>query len=175
VLNSSRWLFWFNFSAATKPGAPALPHKTEYANLLKAYSFLMDQTREQLEQMKTLAVKIQDLELDDPSVTRLGELSEDLKTALAEAKVADDIFGPNSDEAAGAWETVEDAASGGTTTATTHFRYSEAALTGHHHDYAAVVDPQSLGDALDAFGRIEHLSRLVNIEGERIAFVAMQK
>ena len=135
----------------------------------------MDQTKEKLKQMKDLAAKIRDLELDDPAVTHLGELSKDLKDALAEAKACDDIHGSNSAESAAAWNVVEGVASGVSGIAvTTTYRYSEAALKSHH-DYAAVVDPESLDDAVDAFVRIEHLARLVNIEGERIAFIVGQK
>jgi hypothetical protein len=151
----------------------------EYASLIRTFAMTLQQTQQKLQQMRALAEKLSKLESDHPSVVKLGELPQSLKLALAEAKAADDVFGPNSKESDTAWQIVEDAMMGDLDDAqladsqgeTQHViaRYQEAALRGHHHDYSVVVDPDSLRDAVDAFGTIEHVARLVRLETDRLA------
>jgi hypothetical protein len=114
-------------------------------------------------------------------------LSSDLKAALAEAKAADNVFGPHSDQAYWKWRNVEDAVVGrldvncidgelATSTSTTtsmmstmpNVRYLQNALSQHHHDYSAVVDTASIKEVVDALGTMEHFDRLVRIEAERV-------
>ena len=111
------------------------------------------------------------MELNHPSVTKLGTLSPRMAQALSEAKAADDVFGPNSVEANAAWDMAEmicmdhntkDAVKG-----SNFNRYKEAAVSSHHN-YMTVVDLTTLHNAMDAFGKIEHLHRLVKMERKRI-------
>lgn len=143
-------------------------HKSEYQALVAQLAKLMDDSARQIKQMKSVATKIKDLETEDPQVTKLGAMKEEFAKALAEAKAADDVHGPNSKEAISAWDDAEKVSQGGSF-APDHpsYRYKEAAQ-GTHHMYRAVVDPKSLEEAVDAFGKIEHLGRLAAMESNRI-------
>jgi len=146
-----------------------VPHETEYITLVENLSTLMESTSEKILQMKVLATQLKNLELDDPKVTRLGQMSDSMAGALAEAKAASDTYGSNSEEAVGAWADLEKVAKGEELSAShPTYRYNAKALSPHHY-FKAVVDPQSLEDAIEGFGRIQHLSRLVAIEKSRIA------
>jgi hypothetical protein len=132
---------------------------------------LLDQGSEMIQQMKRICHLIQEMELNHPEVTKLGKMSTVMAQALSEAKAADDVFGPNSVEANTAWDIAEMAST--TTTIpdnTKDFstnRYREAAVSSHHN-YMTVVDWTTLDHAIDAFGKIEHLHRLVKMENHRI-------
>lgn len=131
-----------------------------------------------IRQIRVLGTTIMNMELEDPKATKLGKMSDAMATALAEAKAADDVYGPNSEEARIAWDEAERVSRLGPTTLTTMaspghhasstHRYMETALTSHHY-YATVVDPQTLSQTIDAIGKLEHLERLVRMERNRIA------
>jgi methionine salvage enolase-phosphatase E1 len=150
----------------------------EYADMIHGMATILQQTQEKLLQMKHLAERLSQLEQDHPSVVKLGKLPANLKLALAEAKAVDDIYGPNSEQSETAWQIVQEAHNDDLKdTALTDIqgetqhanaRYKEAALKGHHHDYNTVIDPDSLKEAIDGIGRIQHLSRLVELEKERV-------
>ena len=150
----------------------------EYADMINNMAAILQQTHEKLLQMKHLAERLSQLEQDHPSVVKLGKLPANLKLALAEAKAVDDIYGPNSQQSETAWQIVQETHSNGLKgTALTEIhgetqhanaRYKAVALEGHHHDYNTVIDPDSLKGAIDGIGRIEQLSRLVELEKERV-------
>jgi len=98
-------------------------------------------------------------------------LTDGLAVALAEARAADDILGPNSLEAMQAWDRVQAISSGEGSQVSagilnlskTNNRYKEKALEAHHQYYSA-VDGKALEDAVDAIGILEHLAKQVSIE-----------
>jgi len=133
--------------------------------------------------LKALISSLEELELDDPKVTRsLGApLPEVLANALVEAKAADDIHGPCSASSNDAWERAEKIAmdlnvsgykasmANASDSEMDHLLYKKAAVM-THHDYLAVVDPQSLEDAMQALMKLEHLARMMNIETNRLIY-----
>ena len=155
---------------------PILSPDDQYANIysnhIQNLSFLLEEVSDRNLQMKRICCLIQDMELNHPSVTKLGTMSTIMAQALSSAKSADDVFGPNSQEANAAWDIAEMASSdhgeqtGGMKGSTTH-RYKEAAVSSHHN-YMTVVDLTTLHNAIDAFGKIDHLHRLIKMESKRI-------
>jgi hypothetical protein len=131
--------------------------------------------------IQTLISTLKDKEIKDPKMPKLGgPIPEVLADALAEAKAADDIYGPNSLKASDAWNHAEQVAMDmniagytfsdvNSDTNKDHLRYKEAAMISHH-DYSSVVDPQSLEDAMQALMKLEHLTRLVAIEKSRLGY-----
>ena len=139
----------------------------------------MNEVRTSLRALKEKAIALQELEVDDPSAAIGSDLSADLKLALAAAKASDDVYGPKSEQSHWKWRNVEDVAVGRLEIncidgeiaehhGEPNVRYLKKALENHHHDYSIVVDPESLREAIDAMGTIEHLDRLVRIEQKRL-------
>ncbi len=135
-----------------------------------------------IDPIRTLITTLKHREIEDPKMSKLGgKLREVVANALSDAKAADDIYGPESLKASDAWNLVEqivmDMNVAGELTSSSdvtkmkgeHLRYKESALMSHH-DYEAVVDPQSLDDAMQALMKLEHLTRLVMIEKNRLSF-----
>jgi len=120
-------------------------------------------------------------------------MPEVVASALADAKAADDIYGPESIKASDAWNVAEQivmdmnvagylaessspTSSSSSSLSSLHddddadrLRYKESAMASHH-DYNTVVDPQSLDDAMRALMKLEHLARLLVIEKNRLSF-----
>ena len=147
-----------------------LPHETEYIMLVNNLSILMQETGSKLSQMKQLASKLKELELEDCKVTKLGKMQEPFAKALAEAKAATDLFGVDSEESVEAWNDLKRISNGkddGISSNHESYRYNAASLSPHHY-YSAVVDPATLKSALKGLGMIEHLGRLLMIEKNRI-------
>ena len=136
--------------------------------------------------IKTLIHTLKDIEIDDPKMVKLGgAMPEVLANSLAEAKAADDIYGPNSLKASDAWNYAEqvamdlnisgsqsplkDGVSPPVLEKEENLRYKEAAMISHH-DFSAVIDPQSLDDAIEALMKLEHLTRLVAVERNRLSY-----
>ena len=132
--------------------------------------------------IRTLLSKLKDVEVSEPKMTKLGgPLPEVLANALADAKAADDIYGPASLKASDAWNMAEQIAmdmnvagysssvADVSDTQKDHLRYKETAMLSHH-DYSAVVDLQSLDDAMDSLMKLEHLTRLAAIENARLSY-----
>lgn len=144
----------------------------DYLNQIRSLDMLLSESKERLSQMKVLASQVKKMELDDPDLAKLGDDDKGLKKALAAARAAADVHGPDSSEARVAWESLEACADelgecpvdGGAPDPT---RYSAAALKAHHY-YDAVVDSKLLQDAVDAFGAIERLGDYVRLERKRL-------
>ena len=154
---------------------PALSAKEvasrDYATEVRALAYLMQETKEKFSQMKALAVNLKEMELSDPSLTKLPPESAALKTVIAEAKAAMEAKGPNSPEAVKAWENVEncvDAPDGsGECSVDSAYRYSAAALKAHHY-YDAVVDSKFLEEAIQAMDTLDSLRRFIQVENNRL-------
>ena len=157
------------FSAGEMEHLPdRLPHETEYIMLVNNLSTLMEESGSKLSQMKQLASKLKELELEDRKVTKLSKMQEPFAKALAEAKAATDLFGVNSEESVEAWNDLKKISKGDNISSNHEsYRYNAAALSPHHY-YSAVLDPATLESVLDGFGMIEHLGRLLKIEKNRI-------
>jgi hypothetical protein len=157
---------------------------SEYSDLLESLSRQSQDLRNSIQSLKETAQQLQRLELMYPKASSwaMGDLSADVKAALAEAKAADNVYGPHSDQAYWKWRNVEDAmmgrldvncvdgelATNRSTTTMPNVRYLMNALDSHHHDYSAVVDAESIREVVDALGMIEHFDRLLRIEMERM-------
>lgn len=98
-------------------------------------------------------------------------MEDGLAVALAEARAADEIHGPNSVEAMQAWDQVQvispkeetQVSAGNFNLSNKTNRYKEKALEAHHQ-YYSVVDGKALEDAVDAISMLEHLAKQVGIE-----------
>ena len=142
----------------------------DYKYQVNALTRLLDETKEKMEQIKTLAVSIQEMELDDPSLSKLPPEMAPLKTVLREAKAASEVHGPSSPEAIAAWEAVEGcvgSANGGECSVESMYRYSAAAIKAHHY-YDAVIDTEFLQEAIDAVDTISSLRRFIRVESNRL-------
>lgn len=156
-----------NDSSAAFTNTIATSAKGDYFNQVQSLAFLMKGAKEKLSQMKILSNHLKDLELNDPSLTQLGEDSEKMRTALAEAKAAVDIHGPHSPEAESAWAVLDDCIDSDECEVDSRYRYSAAALKAHH-SYNAVVDAESIQEAIAAFEKIENFARFIELEKNRL-------
>jgi hypothetical protein len=147
--------------------------ETDYAHQVSSLAYLLHDTHEKLEQIKQLVASIKGLELDDPSLAKLGATGEshDLKLALRESKAAVDPYGPGSREADEAWSRVEECAAADAEdegcSVDTMYRYSAAAIRAHHL-YDAVIDSSLLQAAMDGIGTLERLRSSIQIENQRL-------
>ena len=145
--------------------------EVDYVQDMEALDELLQATRMNLGMIKDLAEQLKELELQDPSLSDLGSSpdAEALRKAVAEAKAACDVYGPESKEARLTWEEVDAAADHHAKREESHssYRYSAAALKAHH-DYNAVVDAQLLADAMEAVDKIEALALFVEVEKKRL-------
>lgn len=192
--SSSTRLHQVSTTATTTPGE--LVAAAEYATLIHSLATQTQELRQAIYHLKDTAHQLQTLEIQHPRVSNwaLGEVSSDLKAALAQAKASDDVYGPQSDHAYWKWRNVEDVVlerldvncidgeiaavadedngsdktSKKATAANSNVRYLMTALEQRHHDYSAVVDTESIQAAVDALGTIEHFDRLVRFEVERM-------
>jgi len=163
-------------SAAVWDATPNLSEKElasqDYAGEVRALAYLLQDTKEKLSQMKALASNLKQLELSDPSLSKLPAEAAPLKTVIAEAKAAMEAEGPNSPEAIKAWENVEncvDTVDGtGECSVDSTYRYSAKALKAHHY-YDAVVDSEFLEEAVQALDTLDSLRRFIQIENNRLS------
>ena len=147
--------------------------ETDYAHQVSSLAYLLHDTHEKLDQIKQLVSSITALELDDPSLAKLGSTggSHDLKVALRESKAAVDLYGPGSREADDAWTRVEECAAADAVdegcAVDTLYRYSASAIKAHHL-YDAVIDSSLLQAAMDGIGTLERLRSSIEIENQRL-------
>jgi len=147
--------------------------KIDYLVEINGLSVLLEETSLARSRMRDLVSRLRDLELSDPSLSKLGAESEGLRRALQEAKAAIEVHGPGSADADAAWKNLEGCAEehgGGECNADDYLgndRYSAAALKAHHY-YDAVVDPELLSESLDALDSVEALSKFVKVEKNRL-------
>jgi len=62
--------------------------KPEYASVLLSFDMLEQDSEKQMDQIKALTDKMADLEVNDPSVSKLGELAVEMKQALVNARAS---------------------------------------------------------------------------------------
>ena len=144
--------------------------KVDYSIQVRALAQILQTNKETLHQIKTLAGNIKQMELNDPSLTKLPSDASNLKTVLSEAKAAAEVNGPNSPEAIRAWDSVEncvDAVNGEECSVDSMYRYSAAALKAHHY-YDAVIDSEFLQEAIDAVETLDGFRRFVQVERNRL-------
>lgn len=168
-----------NKAAYSSPPETTVDAPQDYYDHIRSLSYLLKDTNSKLTQMKQLVGKIKDMELKDPSLARLpGESTGALKTALAEAKAAVEVYGPSSAEAKEAWDkldscfgTNEDGVLELTEECDIEpnatFRYSAQALKAHHL-YDAAIDTVLLEESVEALDMIEGLEKFVNLEKRRL-------
>jgi hypothetical protein len=150
-------------AAANPPLSVEEMNKLDYANQVSELSYLLQDTREKIAQMRVLTYNIKQLELKGDSSS--------LKTALAEAKAAKEVHGASSPEAVKAWEEVQHCADsingGGGYDEECHvdsmYRYSKAGLKAHHY-YNSVIDAMFLQEAVEAMDTVDSLRRFIQIE-----------
>lgn len=82
-------------------------HSNEYKVQVLALNRLLVDTQEKLQQVKALASNLKELDIDDPSLSKLPDSASGLKTVLQEAKAATEVYGPDSKEADAAWNEVD--------------------------------------------------------------------
>lgn len=151
------------------------PGYSSYATAIKNLSQLLDSNSFNLSKIKSLVSSLQQIETDDPSITKCvsPKVSKTLADALQKARAADTVHGPNSDQAAKAWDHVQLVSSrvpdvvANVLQDSKKNRYKESVVSSHHQ-YYTVVDPKSLEGALEAIGRLEHLMKQVKIESGRV-------
>lgn len=151
-----------------------IPSNYVYANQINTLSDLLDTVSNTLTHIKFLASTIQQLEINDPSITKGSpQISKHLADALQQARAADAIHGTGSTQASQAWDHVQLISSGVPDVVATVLqesktsRYKESAV-GSHHQYYTIVDPRSLEDAVEAIGSLEHLARQVRMECDHL-------
>jgi hypothetical protein len=146
-------------------------HSKEYKVQMMALNRLLSETKEKLSQIKTLAANLKELDIEDPTLSKLPASASGLKTVLQEAKAASEVFGPDSKESVAAWNEVDfctDVMGGVECHVDSTFRYSAAALKAHHL-YDAVVDAVFFQEAQDAVEMLQNLHRFVRIEAKRLS------
>jgi hypothetical protein len=169
---------WHEFPAVTtlrqSPSKSVLTteqvHTMDYAKQVAALVLLLEDTKEKMEQIKTLACNMKQLDLEDPTLRNLPLNATELKTFLAEAKAAVETDGGNSKQAITAWEAVDaclDALNGKENGNKGNGRYPVAAIKAHHY-YDAVVDSVFLQDSIDAIEALVELRRFAKVEHERL-------
>lgn len=141
--------------------------KMDYANQVNYLATLLKQSKETLSQIKQLTGSLQQLELDNPNLAKLGEGNESLKKALSEAKAAMEVHGAGSEEATSAWNVVGECIEQEECDVDSNYRYSAASLEAHHY-YNAVMDTSLLKEAVDALETIEGLGNYVQVEKSRL-------
>lgn len=143
----------------------------DYHQQVSSLARLLHDSQETLDQIQNLAQNIQQLELQDPSLTKLRPQASRLKHVLQEAKAAAELHGSNSVEANHAWEAVEDCVDSVNgmeeCSVESMYRYNAAALKAHHY-YDAVVDSEFLQEAMDAVDTLSRLRRFVQVENNRL-------
>jgi hypothetical protein len=155
-------------SGAINTATVTLSARDDYANQVRALAYLLSATQETMDQIGTLVSNLKNLDLEDPTLSKLPTDASGLKTVLAEAKAAVEVHGPNSPEAEAAWQSVETCADGmEECSVDSMYRYSAAALKAHHY-YDAAVDSVFLEEALDALKTVSSLRRFVNVENKRL-------
>ena len=103
--------FFSNESISPNSAAYQAPvMDVEYENKVKALSQMLTKTKAELEEVKNLADELKGVKLAAPSVTAAAPNEVAMKEALDAARAATDKFGPQSNEAKLAWETVEEVA-----------------------------------------------------------------
>ena len=76
-------------SHTAKVAAPKeLSRKAKYTSVLSSFDMLEQAAERQMEQLKALTDTLADLDVSDPSVTKLGELAVEMKQALEKAKAS---------------------------------------------------------------------------------------
>lgn len=142
----------------------------DYAVKVRALNLLLEDTAEKLSQIKQLAIDLKELEIEDPTLSKLPATASGLKTALQEAKAATEVHGVDSPESEAAWNEVDfctEVMGGVECNVDSMYRYSAAALKAHHV-YDAVVDATLLQEAEEAVGVLESLRKFVRIETSRL-------
>jgi len=146
-------------------------HSKEYKTQILALNRLLVDTKEKLAQIKTLAGYLKELDIEDPTLSKLPETAQGLKKVLQEAKAASEVHGPDSAESTAAWNEVDfctDVMGGVECNVDSVYRYSAAALKAHHV-YDAVVDATFFEEAEDAVEMLENLQKFVRIEAKRLS------
>ena len=128
----------------------------------------IDDAADTLNELHSLALDLEKVELIDPKVTEASSPPERIKRALAEAKAAADAFGHESKECLHAWDEVEGIIKGVKELDDHHYRYSQKAVIEHPHDYSAIVDLQSIKNFIEAVATIEHTKKLLKLEDQRL-------
>ena len=145
-------------------------HQMDYAVHIRSLNRLLTDTEEKLSQIKTLAMNLKEMELEDPTLSQLPDTAVGLKTALQEAKAAAEVYGVDSLQSQAAWNEVDfctDVMGGVECHVDSMYRYSAAALKAHHV-YDAIVDSTFLQEAEDAVSMLENLKKFVRIETKRL-------
>ena len=146
-------------------------HSKEYKVQMMALNRLLSETKEKLSQIKILAANLKELDIEDPTLSKLPATAAGLKTVLQEAKAASEVYGPDSKESIASWNEVDfctDVMGGVECHVDSTFRYSAAALKAHHL-YDAVVDAVFFQEAQDAVEMLQNLHRFVRIEAKRLS------
>ena len=159
-----------DMSSSSKSLSKQEMNKMDYGIQVRALAQLLQGNKETLNQIKTLASNIKQMELTDPSLTKLPSEASKLKTVLSEAKAAAEVNGPNSPEAIKAWDAVEgcvESVNGEECNVESMYRYSAAALKAHHY-YDAVIDSEFLQEAVDAVETLDSFRRFVQVERNRL-------
>ena len=131
--------------------------KMDYKVQVAAMNQLLADTQDKLSQIKVLAFNLKNLDIEDPSLSKLPSAAVGLKTVLQEAKAASEVHGPDSPEADAAWNEVDfctEVMEGVECNVDTNYRYSAAALKAHHL-YDAVVDSTFFQEAEEAIEMLE--------------------
>jgi hypothetical protein len=163
-------------SPAMPPSTFSMPASAEEVRILdysvqvRALNQLLADTEEKLSQIKTLASNLKELDIKDPTLSKLPASASGMKKVLQEAKAASEVHGADSPESVAAWNEVDfctDIMGGVECNVDSMYRYSAAALKAHHL-YDAVVDAAFFQEAEDAVEMIENLRRFVKIETSRL-------
>lgn len=157
-------------TTTTTAATPQEIKQLDYASQVRGLAMLLQETRQKMAQIKDMAANLRNMELHDPSLAKLPNEAEPLKSVLAEAKAAMEAHGPNSLEALKAWSRVEDCVDEQECLVepTSSYRYSAAALKAHHY-YDAAVDAEFLQEAVDAMETIDSLRRFIQVEHKRLS------
>ena len=158
------------FQAA--PQSPRTKHL--YANSIKKLSNLLQAASSAFIKLETLTATLKQMDIDDPGIARANrKISEQLASALLDARAADAVHGTSSLSASRAWDRVQLVSSGVPEVVANVLlnseknRYKEASIN-THHQYYTVVDRRSMENALEAIHCLEHFAKLVQVECEHL-------
>ncbi len=107
----------------------------------------------------TLLATLSQIHSTQLRTTKIGYMPEKLANAIAEAKIENDIHGPNDSKTKAALQRAVEIS---------ELSKGEYTNDDGYHAYKSVLDKHALEDAMDSIKKIEHLMNLLEIENKRL-------
>lgn len=146
--NSAAYSGGVNFQGYNDPNSEEFK---EFDEKMSALGSLLEENKAKLYAIKSLAQEVQSIKISPPTTTASSNEEQNIlpmiKELVAQAKVATDKFGADSNEAKLAWENVEEVSASNNSVAT-----------------MPTLDEQCLTEALEACEALEELERVIALQ-----------